>query len=326
MPLLIAEYLGQRTDVDPPQEQITPASTSHIPNCPFMGVACTKIAQGYKPVCSVRVQSRYYSGQPFIVCSKRLLPSRMGALSPYQLKLLNAVAHHLLPGVPDADVLCRPETGIVLGPGRRLYLDYVIQANPAINYTNGPSKIIMEIQGGGETSNTGFITDHVSDWEKKSPPTNVKLRGQVIVPSGKSTPGIIPDNAWKRQLTQILKKSVLARHFGGAFALVMGEILFDYVKTNFPNAQAYWPGWEVALIRVSENTNVTPTAGMPIPIEQVTSTLFMTHADFIAALQDFPIEKTVTSPFNGDFLNLLGSHIQVDSGTLDLTDGDIQVI
>ena len=81
----------------------------------------------------------------------------------------------------------------------------------------------------------------------------------------------------------------------------MGEVLYDYVQHSIPSGGAYAADWEVALISVAETPSTSPGA---IPIDRVTKAKFMTFADFIAALQDFPIPATAANPFAGQFTTL----------------------
>lgn len=92
---------------------------------------------------------------------------------------------------------------MAVGKGKRVVLDYVLDARPT-SYT-GQSKVILEIQGGGETSSTGGMTRHVTNWTNENSPTNSILRQNL------PKVGIIPNNAWKRQLEQIGRKYAVAK-------------------------------------------------------------------------------------------------------------------
>ena len=129
----------------------------------------------------------------------------------------------------------RRQVSLTVGKGKRVVLDYVLDARPTSN--TGQSKVILEIQGGSETSSTGGMTKHVAKWAKESRPTNTMLRQNL------PKVGIIPNNAWKRQLEQIGRKYAVAKRFGGALALVMGEVFFDYVRNLFPPDCPYFPEW-----------------------------------------------------------------------------------
>lgn len=305
MPLSIAEYLGQRTDND--TQDIIPVEFggSITPTCPFSGVACRKLNIRNHPVCSVRTQN----GQPFIVCPDRLIPAKAAALSPAHIAALAAVAQVLFPTADTSDIGYRRQVSISFAQGRRLVLDYVLQISPDAVYEGGRRKVILEVQGGGETSTTGVITAHVSAWASMKKPANqflakpldLRYSRELMNNPKYSSPGIIPNNAWKRQLDQVLRKADLAKHFGGGFALVMGEVLYDYVKSTIPTNHDYFPEWEIALIGVGE----TPSQNSgSILFNRLTKVAFMTYAEFLEALQNFSFPDNVVNPFNGEFTTL----------------------
>lgn len=156
MPLSIAEYLGYRTDVKSPNIIPSVLGGSIIPTCPFSGDSCIKLKNSNPshPICSVRLNS-----QVFIVCSNRLIPAQAQALSPSHTAALASIADTLFPGVNAKNIGFRRQIGVA-----GLYLDYVLTVNPSVKFSKGPSRVILEIQGGGETSNTGTITRYVNDW------------------------------------------------------------------------------------------------------------------------------------------------------------------
>jgi len=317
MPISIAEYLGQRTDVPFPDILPSVRGGAIVPTCPFSGGPCIKLEHNppLQPVCSVRVHGKGFIGQPFIVCSNRLIPAQAKTLSPSHTAALASVAQTLFPGVHPGEVGFLRQIGVNLAPGR-LVIDYILQINPTTQFTNGPRSIILEIQGGGETSNTGTITRYIDDWIKQSPPTNNfiaqplttsylrKHLGQLNI----NVPGIIPNNAWKRQLEQILKKAYIARHFKGAFALVTGDVLHDYIKRSIPIENGYFSGWEVALIGISEVPSLLPG---PIPITQVSKVAFMTLDTFVSALQNLDLPAQLPNPFQGTYTTLSNSSFTI---------------
>ena len=72
MAVSIAEYLGQRTDVD---QQIVPVAKGTQIQCPFMDRTCdkaSKVKNPTPPVCSVRKPD----GTVWIVCEHRLCSTR----------------------------------------------------------------------------------------------------------------------------------------------------------------------------------------------------------------------------------------------------------
>ncbi len=303
MPLSVGEYPGQRTDVDAPQ--IFPAALrpATAPTCPFMGRKCSKINRKnpQQPICTVRTTHN----KPWIVCTDRLIPARANTSTPYHIATLGAVAEVLFPGVYPGEVGYRNQVTVSVGTlkKKRVVLDYVLDAREC--FTTGRNKVILEVQGGGETSSTGTITRHVSSWASSSRPTNAFLR------QGLPGPGIIPNNAWKRQLEQVTRKFPIAERFGGAFALVVGEVLFDDIQHLFPDDYTYFPEWEIALISIGESSSRAPGA---ITFDRVISSLFLTFAEFIAAIQAFPLPADLPDPFDGLFRTLSGREYVVQHG------------
>jgi hypothetical protein len=104
------------------------------------------------------------------------------------------------------------------GESRQIFLDYVLVGQDHV--TGGWEGVLLEVQGGGETSSTGAISRHVEEWSVDQNRTNEQLRAPI------RKVGIIPNNAWKRQLEQVFRKAPLALAHGGKFALAMGEVLF----------------------------------------------------------------------------------------------------
>jgi hypothetical protein len=317
MSVAIAEYLGNRVDL--PVHNVIPSVRGGVPvpTCPFSGGACIKLAHNppLHPVCSVRVFDAQTSGRVFIVCSNRLIPAQATAMSPAHVAALASIAQTVFPGVMAQDVGFKRQVGINLDPGR-LTLDYVLHVEPACGYVAGPRKVILEVQGGGETSNTGTITRYVDDWIRQRPPTNAFLSRQLDTAYLRqhlgiqkvNVPGIIPNNAWKRQLEQILKKAVIAKNFGGAFALVTGDLLYDYMRRSVPVGGAFFADWEVALIGVSESSSAQVGA---IPMDSVSRSAFMTFDEFIAALQTFALPQGLSDPFAGRFTTLTNNSFSI---------------
>jgi hypothetical protein len=317
LPIAIAEYLGERTDVSPPDIVPTVRGGSTIPTCPFSGGPCIKLEHNppLQPVCSVRVYDKAISGRPFIVCSNRLIPAQAKTFIASHKAALNAIAQNVFPGVSANQVGFRRQVGVNTNPGR-LYLDYILHVHPSVDYSSGPRRVILEVQGGGETSSTGTITRYVDDWIQQSIPTNAFL-GQPLSTAylrqhlgteKVNVPGIIPNNAWKRQLDQILKKAIIANHFNGAFALVCGEVLYDYIRRSIPVGGPLFAQWEVALIGISEVSSTMPG---PLQLTNVSNTVFMTFADFLGALQGFQVSAAMSDPFNGGFTTLTNQNFTV---------------
>jgi hypothetical protein len=244
------------------------------------------------------------NGKPWIVCTDRLIPAKTNTITPYHIAALNSVAQALFPHVYTGDVGYRRQVSLAVGKGKRVVLDYVLDARPT-NHT-GPSKVILEIQGGGETSSTGEMTAHVTRWAKEARPTNAVLRQNL------PKVGIIPNNAWKRQLEQIGRKYAVAKKFGGAFALVMGEVFYDYVRHLFPEECPYFPEWEIAFVSLAETESRQPG---PIPIDRVSETIFMTYGDFISAvIGNYLLPENMPDPFDGIYTTFRNDEYIVREG------------
>lgn len=295
MPVRIAEYLGQRTDVDEPAIRPTALKPNVAPTCPFLGQPCTKLTgkKSYPPVCSVRKGN----GSLFVVCSDRIVPARSRTLTVDHLNLLGSVSAILFPEAIDDKITFKRQSGIKL-PDGVVYLDYVLRV--ADDAYPGRKAAIVEIQGGGETSNTGTLTSHVESWAQTPGRTNEQLRELH------SKVGIIPDNAWKRQLRQIFRKAPIAARFDGAFALVLGPNLFDYVVRSVSEGTDWFPDWEVALVEVVEKAD--DRAGS-IPLRTGRS-VFMTYKDFVMSVSEGVLPADLQNPFKGQFTSMTNVQVQ----------------
>lgn len=300
MPISVGEYLGQRTDVDIPK--IIPQSLNPAKDviCPFMGQRCSKIhrKEPQQPVCTIRQNEKIW-----VVCTHRVLPAKKGALTASYLSFLGAVAQELFPKADMDDVGYKNQASIATSGSKRVALDYVLTVKGP--YEHGKKQAILEVQVGGESSSTGNITNHVAKWAATRPHTNKFLRSPI------PKTGIIPNNAWKRQLEQILRKSSIAKRFDGAFALAVGEILYDYISPMFPAQYPYIPNWEVAIVCIAEKKNLEPNAGA-IPIDRVRETIFLTHEQFVEAVASPPLPDNLSSPFVGEFTTMGNESFTVD--------------
>ena len=302
MPVSIGEYLAQRTDVDTPS--ITPTSLNPrvIPTCPFMGKGCSKIKKRQHPICSMRA----LNGKPWIVCTDRLIPAQTNTITPYHIAALNSVAQTLFPNVYTGEIGYRRQVSMAVGKGKRVVLDYVLDARSAGH--PGQNKVILEIQGGGETSSTGAMTRHVATWASERSPNNAMLRQNL------QKVGIIPNNAWKRQLEQIGRKYAVAKRFGGTLALVMGEVFFEYVRNLFPQDCPYFPEWEIAFVSLSETAS---GQSGPIPIDRVSEAIFMTFENFISAvIGNYQLPEKMSDPFDGVYTTFRNEEYQVKNGQI----------
>jgi hypothetical protein len=263
-----------------------------------MGQTCSKLdgKKSYHPVCVLRSAD----GRPWIVCTDRLIPSRSNTNTPHHTAILGGVAQILFPHANVRDIGYKPQQGIQLGPKNTVFLDYSLRTRTP--QKTGRSKVVLEIQGGGESSATGEVTRHVATWATMNAPTNGFLRENF------KQVGIIPNNAWKRQLEQIFRKTAICRRFDAGFALVMGDVLYDYVTNILGAGEQYFDNWEISLISIAERAS--DMAGS-IPIDQVNRSSFFSFDAFIEAMKNFPLPDTMPNPFNGHFTTITNENFDI---------------
>lgn len=315
MAISVTEYLGKRTDLD--NAQIAPHSAEND-ICPFYGKRCEKIIKGLKPVCSIRnfgrktelSQDEYNDYPIWIVCENRLCSTktknRNGTLSltDYQKNILNQVANAVLGiTVNPNDLYVKSEANVQVNEDRKqdMHADFVLTYCPNVEYT-GKKKLIIEMQGGGETSNTGTLTKKVDDWEKSESPSNSVLRSLV------SGVGILQTNAWRRQQEQALVKSNVAERTPNVdgFVLCIGDKLYDYLEPKLKlNNTNYEEGedWKVTIVTFKENIQAPAVEG-PLPLVVNRVIRYSTYNDFVSAITRQG--KSSETAFEGKFISLTG--------------------
>lgn len=285
----VAEYLGQRTDVAEPT--IVPAASDAM--CPFMNSSCSKIAQGFKPVCSVRKKD----GTLWLSCRNRLCSSKktpVGAtqkvkkqipLSDYQKKILLEIAQTIFSSeVTFSDIAIKREVKIPIVENQSYSADYVMRwKNPLPNY-QGPDSVILEMQGGGETTNTGKLTRHIQEWENSSEFTNKMLATDI------KAVGTLETNAWRRQQEQFIIKGNIAIRSNGGMVIAIGTLLFDYLNTRLSASVAsselkktHTDNWNLALVTFAENKNHTGAGPIPLEVDPA-RVLFTDYLSFVEIL------------------------------------------
>lgn len=302
MGVSVAEYLGQRTDVDNPV--IHPILTSAP--CPFSsGNTCMKTGRGKNPVCSVRKED----GTFWIVCENRLCTTKKDLpLCPHQQRILLDIARHIFdPSVTMDRVHVKREERLCVSDSTKYKADYIMTLDNGLSSFPGPDRIIVEMQGGGETSGTEKLTEIVNRWKAGPHFVNADLREL----SGAST---LETNAWRRQQEQFIVKGNIAmqtwKGFGMAFCV--GTLLYDYLAgkidfTTLPDLRTH--NWTLAIIGIKEDTSSPPTPG-PVPLVVDESRLIYTnYQTFVHAL----INQGLPSPdaFRGDFVTLNNTHIHI---------------
>lgn len=309
MPVTVAEYLGVRTDSGIPIMPI-PVSKKRdgekpILPCPFKNSHCDKAARGDKPVCSLR-DSR--SGSLWIVCSHRLCATspKDSALNEHQKAILHSVAKTIFsPTIKADDVLFKREEPIKVTKKSNYMADYVMSRKNA-SY-NSDRAVVLEMQGGGETSNTGILTRHIDQWEINGIPDNNLLC--------QSIKGVSPlvTNAWRRQQEQFLVKGNVAMLTGGRMVFCVGSMIYDYLIQRFRDgiiADLENANWTLALLTfVEDKTNTTTPPGcaphsIPLRLDKERS-MFTNYNSFVQVLTN----QALPSPtlFTGEFTDLSGN-------------------
>lgn len=302
MGVSVAEYLGQRTDID----NIAISPTAGQENCPFMNHPCPKIGKGYEPVCSVRKPN----GTLWITCEDRLCSTKKNSpLGEYQKEMLVNIASVIFQrNVQRQEVCVKREVRMQVYEGNNYNADYIISLASGRNSLSGPDRLVLEMQGGGETSGTGRISEHVANWKNNPRRTNAMLRSDV------PKTGTIETNAWRRQQEQFIVKGNIAMKTwkGLGIAFCVGAPLFDYLMNklkhaNLPDLRNY--NWTLALIGISENKSIGNVPG-PIPLQVDNERLLFTnYQTFVQAL----INQGDPSPnaFTGEFVNLDGENVNI---------------
>lgn len=300
MGVSVAEYLGQRTDIDEPS--ILPASGDDKV-CPFMeGVKCSK--KGH-PICSVRKND----GTLWICCEHRLCSTkktypgtkRTLPLCQHQKDILLDIARHIFDAsVLPEQIFIKREENLHVIPGLDYHADYVMSFAEGKSPYPGPDRLILEMQGGGETTATEKLTQKVTAWEHEDIHSNARLREE----SGAST---LETNAWRRQQEQFIVKGNIAMQTwkGYGMAFCVGTLLYDYLNSkihfnSLPDLRTH--NWTLALIGIKEDTS-RPAFPGPIPLTVDESRLLFTnYQTFVHAL----INQGMPTPeaFTGHFVDL----------------------
>ena len=303
MGVTVAEYLGMRVDIDFPV--ITPVVGQVT--CPFSaGNTCKKVKSGNHPVCSVRRPD----GRLWIVCSDRLCATKKDIpLCQHQSDILLDIGKHIFsPDVTKEQVCVKREARLDVVEGTKYNADYVISLSSGRTPYSGPDRLVLEMQGGGETTNTGKLTEIVNKWRDNPNRTNEMLRQ----PSEAST---LETNAWRRQQEQFIVKGNIAMKTwkGYGIAFCVGSILFDYLmdklaSANLPDLKEY--NWTLALLGISEDGSQAISPGpLPLKVDE-NRMLFTNYQTFVQALinQGEPSLQA----FRGQFINLNNEEIVIE--------------
>lgn len=310
MAIVVAEYLGVRTDKDHtiPVLRISKNNESArkptIP-CPFKNSHCDKAKRGDKPVCSIRDVN---TNELWIVCSNRLCATHKGSaknkitLTDHQQNILHMVAKEIFePNIQRSDILVKREVKIPISLDSSYHADYIMwRKNPRVHMGIPLDKpVVLEMQGGGETTSTGDLTKLVSEWENN--------RALLTTPVNKVAP--LVTNAWRRQQEQFLVKGNVAMQTGGRMVFCIGTMIYNYLMprllttTKLPTLKN--ANWTLALLTFKEDTTTgeaiaSSSAPNSIPlIIDDEKTLFTNYASFVQAItnQGAPCLEIFDEPY-----------------------------
>lgn len=299
MSLNVAEYLGQSVNID---EQIVPVPDGDTPNCPFIKGVCTKLKgkRREKPVCAVRKND----GRAWIVCPHRLCSTQTKIpLSEYQKDVLHKIGQTIFHSEAKREqILVRREVAMNVSEKSKYKADFVMVYHKPGHCLDQPRKVILEMQGGGETSQTGNITNHIKNWEKK--PSNNFLKQTISA-------GTIETNAWRRQQEQFIVKGNIAIQTGAGIVFCVGAPLFDYLHSRVKNGnlrdlrEHYWT---LALIGFSAEEPTKGQKALQFHIDE-NRILFTNYLSFVQTLinQGEP-QKEI---FEGEFESLSGDTVNL---------------
>lgn len=302
----VGEYLG--IDIQRRVPLAVDSSSGVQKDCPFRSTPCVKLKKGQAPVCSVRSPK---DESLWIVCEHRLCSStpKDANLTKYQVDVLEMIANAVAPNWRRFSRLAVQREGTVRRrPGQNspddssadYFMVFLDKEKDELHPRFKP--IILEMQGGGETSNTKAMSNHVKLWEK-NPATDIS----------KSMPiSSIETNAWRRQQEQFLIKGSVATRSNGKLVFVVGARLYDKLMSNLtspPTRIEVKGGWTLAVLGIVESAN---GVGAPNSIRlgiDPSRTLFTDYGAFARSLTD----QGQYDPelFLGTYVTLEGNSITV---------------
>ena len=213
------------------------------------------------------------------------------------------------PEIIESDVLVKREVQIPITDTSDYSADYVMYIrNPRqISPTISDRAVVLEMQGGGETSNTGKLSKHIKEWRDSDTPSNSFLSQDVNNVSPLVT------NAWRRQQEQFLVKGNVAMMSGGRMVFCVGTMLYDYLFKRIRTGilmDLREANWTLSVIAFKEDpTGVPPVCAphsIPLAIDE-TRTKFTNYSAFVQALtnQGAPCDGM----FRGNYISLVGDEV-----------------
>ena len=313
MGVSVAEYLGINVENG---SQIFPAvggKSESVP-CPFRQGSCDKVSKGNKPICSVRDSS----GVIWIVCQHRLCATapKDSELTGYQADVLLAIGKTIwVDDVQKEEIAVKRETPVRTAGRSDSRADYVMVPTPGLlarDKSGSIGPVVLEMQGGGETSNTGALTRVVEKWEVEIDCHKNLANLVVQVPSV----GTIEANAWRRQQEQFLYKGNVAVNSFGRLVFVVGSKLYDYLMHNLASTSMQdlrSANWTLALIGISEDKSKSSGSfgtenSIQLKVDE-SKLLFTSYQKFVQALTNQG--GSDSQLFSGDFVVLNGKRFTI---------------
>jgi hypothetical protein len=313
MAVSVAEYLG--VDIRSGKNIIPQlgGKGSSVP-CPFRNGHCDKIAKGNKPICSVRDGSDVL----WIVCPHRLCASspKDAPLNSYQVDVLQSIGETIWGiEIDKSDIAVRREAPVRTIGRPNSYADFVMVPTPKLKSRMKDDEfrpVVLEMQGGGETNNTGALTEIVGAWElEPDSASNLTTLSQLV-----KEVGTIEANAWRRQQEQFLYKGNVAVNSSGRLVFAVGSKLFDYLLRNLADTNIQdlrGANWTLALIGISEDLkNSVGSFGTADSVRlkiDDSKLLFTSYSKFVNALINQGGSDDLL--FKGNFLQLDGVHLTI---------------
>ena len=229
-------------------------------------------------------------------------------LCEHQCAILHDVGKHIFhPSVSREQICVKREERLNVVEGTKYNADYVISLSSGTTPYSGPDRLILEMQGGGETTNTGKITALIKQWADNPERTNALLRLMTEAST-------LETNAWRRQQEQFIVKGNIAMKTwkGYGIAFCVGSILFDYLKDKLSSARLpdlHNYNWTLAILGICEDTSAPIHPG-PIPIKVDESRmLFTNYQTFVQALINQG--EPSLSALRGQFVNLENQEVMI---------------
>ncbi len=132
------------------------ASKTDIPKCPFSGGnSCKKLNRGMN-----RLRSKKCRWCSLDFLSERLCSTKKDyPLCEHQIQMLSIISDKVFstPLHPE-DICVKREVSLSVVEGKSYHADYIMTTSTGHSASSGPDRLVLEMQGGGETSDTGKLT------------------------------------------------------------------------------------------------------------------------------------------------------------------------